>query len=106
MYAKMPSRLKELREQRAWTKTETAKRLGVGTSTYSNWEYGLREPDIDRLSQMADLYGVTVDYLIGRSNQLPTVDLSQNKIDFMYKGQKVPGSEMKIVRRLLNSKND
>lgn len=69
-------------------------------------EYGLREPDIDRLSQMADLYGVTVDYLIGRSNQLPNVDLAQNKIDFMYKGQKVPESEMKIVRRLLNSKND
>ncbi len=106
MYAKMPSRLKELREQRAWTKTETAKRLNVGTSTYSNWEYGLREPDIDRLCQLADLYGVTVDYLLGRSDQLPSVDLAQSKITFMYEGEKVPESEMKIVRRLLNSRND
>ncbi|MFR0585080.1 helix-turn-helix domain-containing protein [Lactobacillus porci] len=102
----MTLRLKELREQRAWTKTETAKRLNVGTSTYSNWEYGLREPDIDRLSQLADLYGVTVDYLLGRSDQLPSVDLAQSKITFMYEGEKVPESEMKIVRRLLNSKND
>ncbi|MFR0614727.1 helix-turn-helix domain-containing protein [Lactobacillus porci] len=102
----MTLRLKELREQRAWTKTETAKRLNVGTSTYSNWEYGLREPDIERLSQLADLYGVTVDYLLGRSDQLPSVDLAQSKITFMYEGEKVPESEMKIVRRLLNSKND
>lgn len=102
----MTLRLKELREQRAWTKTETAKRLSVGTSTYSNWEYGLREPDIDRLSQLADLYGVTVDYLLGRSDQLPSVDLAQSKITFMYEGEKVPESEMRIIRRLLNSEND
>ncbi|MCM3651287.1 helix-turn-helix domain-containing protein [Metabacillus litoralis] len=60
-----PKILEELRESKGWSKTEVARRLGIKTvSTYANWEYGLRTPDKDMLSRIADLYGVTTDYLI------------------------------------------
>lgn len=63
------NRLTELREAKGWSKTFTAEKLGVkAMSTYANWEYGNREPDTDMLLNIAELYDVTVDYLLGRSD--------------------------------------
>ncbi|PAD70024.1 hypothetical protein CHH83_05710, partial [Bacillus sp. 7586-K] len=45
-----------------------AKKLGIKTvSTYANWEYGIRQPDNEMLVKIAELYGVTTDYLLGRT---------------------------------------
>lgn len=63
-------RLTHLRERRGWTKTYVANKLGIKTlSTYANYEYGLREPDKDTLVQIADLYDVSMDYLLGREER-------------------------------------
>ncbi|XAO18367.1 CI-like repressor [Listeria phage vB_Lmo_C2] len=63
----LSKKLEYLRNSKGWSKLEVAKRLGMkASSTYSNWEYGNREPDIDTLKRIADLYGVSVDYLLGR----------------------------------------
>ncbi|WP_342489140.1 helix-turn-helix domain-containing protein [Cytobacillus sp. FSL W7-1323] len=60
-----PKILEELRENRGWSKTEVARRLGIKTvSTYANWEYGIRTPDKEMLSKLASLYGTSIDYLI------------------------------------------
>lgn len=60
-----PKILEELRENKGWSKTEVARRLGIKTvSTYANWEYGIRTPDKDMLAKIAELYGKTTDYLI------------------------------------------
>ncbi|EKE9668760.1 TPA: helix-turn-helix domain-containing protein [Listeria monocytogenes] len=62
----LSKKLEYLRNSKGWSKVEVAKRLGMkASSTYSNWEYGNREPDIDTLKRIADLYGVSVDYLLG-----------------------------------------
>lgn len=58
-----------LREKQGWTKRETARRLGLkAPSTYGNWEYGIREPDLSMVREIAALYDVTVDYLIGEDD--------------------------------------
>ncbi len=63
----LSEKLTELREKRGWTKTNVAKKLGIKTmSTYANWEYGLREPDHATLLNIADMYEVSVDYLLGK----------------------------------------
>ncbi|KKI88639.1 hypothetical protein WQ54_31125 [Bacillus sp. SA1-12] len=60
-----PKILEKLREQKGWSKTEVARRLGIKTvSTYANWEYGIRTPDKDMLAKIADIYYVSTDYLI------------------------------------------
>ncbi|EIA19793.1 helix-turn-helix domain-containing protein [Listeria fleischmannii] len=66
---KLSQQMTSLREKRGWTKREAAKRLGLtAPSTYGNWEYGLREPDLTMVAEIATLYDVTVDYLIGEED--------------------------------------
>ncbi|MBC1473207.1 helix-turn-helix transcriptional regulator [Listeria grandensis] len=67
--SKLKNRLTILREQKGWSKVETARRLGLNaTSTYGNWEYGIREPDIEMLRHISMVFDVSVDYLIGQKD--------------------------------------
>ncbi len=61
-------RLRELRNESGLTQNELASRLGVSGQTILNWENGIYEPKISQLIQLADLFNVTVDYLIERPN--------------------------------------
>lgn len=62
------NRLISLRERKGWSKTEAARRLNIATSTYSGYEYGHRKPDNDMLVEISELYDVTTDYLLGKSD--------------------------------------
>lgn len=59
-------RIKYLREKNNWSKTELVEKLSIkNLSTYANWEYALREPDLDTVIEISKLYGVSVDFLLG-----------------------------------------
>lgn len=57
-------RIKQLREEKGWTLEYIATRVNVTNQTISNWEKGKTEPDIGSLIRLAELFQVTVDYLI------------------------------------------
>lgn len=59
-------RFKELRKKEQKTQQEIANILNVSQQTYAKYELGVCEPTIETLSKLANFYGVTVDYLIGR----------------------------------------
>lgn len=46
-----------------------AKKLGISQSTISNWLNGKKEPSIESLWKLADYFGESVDYIIGRAQQ-------------------------------------
>ncbi|MBC2188749.1 helix-turn-helix domain-containing protein [Listeria booriae] len=81
----LSSRLTILRNKKGWSKVETAKRLGLNaTSTYGNWEYGIREPDITMLRHIATTFDVSVDYLIGyaeESSYKPSTIVKKNDVN-------------------------
>lgn len=62
------NRLREVRLATGLTQEEFAKPLGVSKTTYNNYETGRREPRSDFWMAVADKYNVTVDYLIGLSD--------------------------------------
>jgi transcriptional regulator with XRE-family HTH domain len=62
------TRLGELRKDKKWSMQETADQLGIAKSTYAGYESGYREPSLQALSQLADLFETTVDYLLGRTH--------------------------------------
>ncbi len=57
---------KQSRENAGLTQKEAAISLGVSVQAVSYWETGSRLPSIEKLIQMADLYNVSTDYLLGR----------------------------------------
>lgn len=59
--------LKELRTDKKIGQTTLAKAIGVSSGIISLWENGLREPSLSNLIALADYFGVTLDYLVGRS---------------------------------------
>lgn len=61
-------RLKYSREKNNFSQLEAAKKLGISNGTLSGYERDYRDPDTKMLEKMADLYGVTTDYLLGRSD--------------------------------------
>ncbi len=60
-------KLKEIRRRDGITQLQAAKILGVSLGAVGNWESGKRTPDAEMLVQIADTFGVTVDYLLGRT---------------------------------------
>ncbi len=62
-------RLKELRIKAKKTQTEVGEALGVNQRTYSNYELGIRSLSAEILTKLADYYGVSVDYLLGRTDE-------------------------------------
>lgn len=62
------NRIKELRTQNKIKQTELCKRLGVSQAALSGWETGKYEPDVESLKVMADIFNVSVDYLLGGSS--------------------------------------
>lgn len=60
--------IKDIRTSKNLTQAEVATALGVSSVVYSRYETGSRQPSIEVLIQMADIFGVTVDYLLGRQD--------------------------------------
>jgi transcriptional regulator with XRE-family HTH domain len=61
-------RLKESRKNKKLTQSEVAKKLEIATSTYSNYEQGTRFPDKETLIKLSKFYEVSIDYLLGETD--------------------------------------
>ena len=61
-------RLKQLRIEHGYSQTELGTILFVGQNSLSDYEQGKRPCPIDLLGKLADLYGVSVDYLMDRTD--------------------------------------
>jgi transcriptional regulator with XRE-family HTH domain len=62
-------RLRELRNKKGLTLKQLGSIIGVAESTVSLYEKGKRQPDNDTLIRIADYFGVSVDYLLGNSEE-------------------------------------
>ena len=60
--------IKDIRLRKGLTQADVDAALGVSSVVYSRYETGKRQPSIDMLIQMADIFGVTVDFLLGRQD--------------------------------------
>lgn len=64
----LAKRLKELREGRRIYQRELAETLGMSFRGYQNYETGQSEPRLVTLIAIADYFGVSIDYLVGRTD--------------------------------------
>lgn len=68
MENKFKNILKELRLDNNIGQVKLAKEIGVSKGVVSMWENGLREPTMSSLVAIADYFGVSIDFLVGREN--------------------------------------
>lgn len=58
-------RIRELRKNRGWTQEEFSRMLGVHKDMISKYENNLKTPSLDRVVRMAQIFHVSIDYLLG-----------------------------------------
>ncbi len=63
-----------LRKERNMTQMELADRLNISFQAVSNWERGQTMPDISKLSELADIFDVTIDELLGNGTNAKVVE--------------------------------
>lgn len=71
-------RLKALRKESGLTQIQFASAMSVASGTVAMWETKKREPNFEALIRIADFFGVTTDYLLGRTD-IPTGYVIQNE---------------------------
>ena len=65
----LAERLKNCRKEKGLTQQQAAIYCDITEKTYQNYELQTREPKLEILVKIADLYDVSLDYLGGRTNQ-------------------------------------
>ena len=98
-----------LRKERGMTQKEAAAHLGVSQALLSHYEKGIRECGLDFVVRTADFYGVSCDYLLGRSadrsgltlkvEDLPGPDSAK---DGIFRGSLLPTLNKKLIANSLN----
>ncbi|KAF6618358.1 helix-turn-helix transcriptional regulator [Paenibacillus sp. EKM102P] len=89
------TRIAELREHKGLKQEELAQSLGITRAALSHYEKNRRKPDFEILTKLADIFGVTIDYLVGRTSQ-PTAILDSGVREFV---DQLELSDEDILRR-------
>ena len=96
-------RLRECRKLNGFTQKQAAAMFDVTERNWQKYESGDILPTLEKLIEIADSFGVSIDYLLGRS-ETPDIDLSlyplkQQIFDLLEKQDKTP-AEIEELRRL------
>lgn len=92
--------IKELRLNRKLTTDDVASSIGVSGSAYRNYERGERSPSFEILVKLADFYGVTTDYLLGREPEpdpLAMLNIKVNNQKFIDIYQELPEFQQQVL---------
>ena len=78
--------IKGRREEKGWTQAELAKRLGITRSSVNAWEMGISVPSTQYVVEVAGLFGVSTDYLLGveSSVSISAVGLTEEDIRLVH----------------------
>ena len=93
-------RLKELRKQAHLTQVEFAKRLGIGQSSCADWERGKKKPTQENLVKIAQVLNVSVDYLVGNSEE-KSDELDNIELLFRMNSKGLTDEEKEIFKKEL-----
>jgi transcriptional regulator with XRE-family HTH domain len=71
----MKNRIRELRQQMNLTQQELAEKAKIGYRTISDYERGVSTPDAESLKNLANVFNVSVDYLLGNTDKPNAIKL-------------------------------
>ena len=103
-------RIKKISKQKGFSLTKVNDMANLGTNTIYSWKH--KEPGINNLKAVANVLHVSVDYLLGKTDD-PNVNTKSKKIDIKdamqddytimsYGGREIPPEELEMIRRILD----
>ena len=93
-------RLKSLRKQAGLTQVDVAEELGSSQPAYASWERGTKKPTQDNLVKIAQILNVSVDYLVGNSEEKAD-ELDNIELLFRMNSKGLTDEEKDIFRKEL-----
>ena len=98
--AEFKDRLKQLRKEKNLTLRDLASKINTTKSTLSRYETGDGQPKQDILESLANFFEVTVDYLLGRTNQ--KYFKAEDTISFHTK-KKISDKDVKTIKNIVDA---
>lgn len=90
-------RLKKLRVQLGFTQQQVADKLNISRTAVGKYEVGVAYPDTEKLVMLAKIYGCSVDYLLGLSDNIKTTP--PNELNVLSKIFEIAETEQIISNR-------
>lgn len=78
---KFGDRLKKLRKEKKFTQVELGKMLKTSHATINRYEKNIHQPDIDTINKIANIFNVSTDYLLCRTNNRQEYQLTDEEAD-------------------------
>lgn len=78
------NRIKELRNEKGLLQSDVAKYIGKSERIVGFYEKGERDPNTDTLIKLAELFDVSIDYILGKSDCRNTKKINLNDIDIAF----------------------
>lgn len=112
------NRLRELRTSKHLTQQQVADKIGLTRPAYTAYETEKRVPDGPMTAKLATIYGVSTDYILGRTNDKLTlsdkdnknrkkvVDIDDNDVIMSFEGKPIPPEDLEIMKRFLRGGKD
>lgn len=83
-----------LRKKNGWSQEELAEKLNISRQSVSKWESGASIPDLERIVNMSQLFGVTTDYLL--KDEIEEVDFAEEPATEITEGKVVTVEEANL----------
>lgn len=88
-------RLKQLRDEFGFDQKEMGRKLNITSSAYGYYEQGRNEPPLETLVKIAEIFNVTTDYLLGRS------DIRENSVYYTLSDKlTLTQAELLVIERM------
>ena len=100
---KLGDKIKTLRAEKGIERAELAETLGITYHALSKYETNEREPDYETVKKLADYFGVTTDYLLGRT-LIPYIEIEIDGVETLEDARALGKKIGEEIAALVNSK--
>lgn len=106
----MFDRVKEISKKRGLTLAQLNEKVGFKQNVIYSWK--TKTPSVDKVKAVADVLNVSVDYLLGKTDDNSTsmkpkqVDIADDDYIMTYQGKPIPPEDMEYIKRILNGGKD
>ncbi|NVO88909.1 helix-turn-helix transcriptional regulator [Lactobacillus rhamnosus] len=101
----LSDRIKKIADEKGLSFAEIERKTGISNGQIRKWNN--RSPQIENVQKVADFLNVSVDYLLGKTENRavagkpPHVDIADDEVVMSFEGKRIPPEDLKLIRRLL-----